>query len=129
MRIASTEDVEFFNLVRGKKIRHTRWNNGHYFIPRTLTSDSILEGECYYEGIFQCHTRQFIGNGFESSQYNNEWEYYSDPSDEHCDSSPYGIEDQSHLFKGDCQHNWKLYEGVMYRYEYCTKCDDKKDLT
>lgn len=25
-----------------------------------------------------------------------------------------------------CQHEWKLYDGFTNRFEYCSKCDEKK---
>lgn len=27
-----------------------------------------------------------------------------------------------------CSHDWKRYEGFTARYEYCSKCDKKKDI-
>ena len=26
-----------------------------------------------------------------------------------------------------CNHSWKKYQGIMYRYEYCEHCDEKRD--
>ena len=42
----------------------------------------------------------------QDSDNNNDWYYYEAPR---------------------CSHEWKLYVGLVDSYEYCTKCDIKKD--
>lgn len=45
-------------------------------------------------------------------------------SDNQDFSTPYVYSNK--LDNGSCQHAWKLYEGFVESYEYCTKCDQKK---
>ena len=31
-------------------------------------------------------------------------------------------------YDGQCKHNWKEYHGFTESFEYCTKCDERRDI-
>ena len=46
------------------------------------------------------------------------------PLDSHLDNYTYKV---SAVTPDSCQHDWKSYKGFSYDYDYCIKCDEKKD--
>lgn len=37
------------------------------------------------------------------------------------------IENGYYVYAGECQHEYKQYQGFTQSYNYCTKCDKKKE--
>lgn len=78
------QEKDFFNKVKGKKIRWCFWEVGVYFIPNGILFDSMtteMEGTYFYsldeEGM---HTSVRIGNGFEEEDRGGHWILLEDPT-------------------------------------------------
>jgi hypothetical protein len=66
---------EFFNEVKGKKIRWSDWKKGQWFIPIELVSNDKINGYDEIGAFITCS----IYNGFKESIYGTYWEFYKEP--------------------------------------------------
>lgn len=65
---------DFFDLVRGKKIRWTGWPETYYFIPFELLGNQLMQGD-YFEDVHLYSLITPIGNGFAKDTTGRYWEY------------------------------------------------------
>lgn len=74
------ETLEFFNKVKGCKIRRTSWDKGDYFIPKRLEGNGIMYGTFYSSGKYEIRVdSRTISGGFKETTYiPYKWEYVID---------------------------------------------------
>jgi len=99
----------FFNQVKGKKIKANNWCNSDYFIPEKLCSSRMI-GKLYVDGAKYYRDLSYnVYLGFES------WKY--------CE----GSQNTNVTISNSCDHTYERHVGLIEAYDYCTKCDHKKN--
>jgi len=74
------ERLDFFNEVKGKKIKLTCWNGDGYFVPSSFDKDvNRMSGNFYTHDKTYFDTNYSIYEGF-NDDYGSNWEYYKDQS-------------------------------------------------
>ena len=63
-----SEEKQFFNKVKGKKIKWSNWGNT-YFIPKTLNK-GVMTGLFNGKTLISCR----VDNGFKSGDFGDKWE-------------------------------------------------------
>lgn len=71
------EIKEFFNQVKGIKIRWSDWSKDEYFIPMKLNSVSMY-GPSFNGGVHFKESLFYVESGFYPEFYGDKWEYFLD---------------------------------------------------
>lgn len=79
---------EFFEKVKGKKIRYSNWPGQEYFIPIKLVLDKWGD----WTIVNEVGEGYLIRKQFERDKFNGKWEFYEEPKQEMTlDKQKYGI--------------------------------------